>query len=74
LNHDSLFLDFFVGQTAPVSSRDFSMPVWWTVNHDIMLLKSCIIHGVTQWKKIISEPLVGSPSADFEMPPKIHGI
>lgn len=61
------------GPDVPTFRRDTTMPVWWTLQHDLELLKMCLVVGLNQWKKLIAEPLMSTAPADFEMPPKTHG-
>lgn len=61
------------GPDVPSFRRDSSMPVWWTLQHDLELLRLCLTLGLNQWKKLLAEPLMSTAPADFEMPPKAHG-
>jgi hypothetical protein len=51
-----------------------TMPVWWTLDHDIALLKLCLVHGYGAWKPIAIDPIVSSTPEDFVMPPKVNGV
>lgn len=74
------------GASVPPYARDRSMPVWWTVDHDIKLLKLTCLHGLHNWKKILapetqvienngttdSLSILEAPS-DFEIPLRENG-
>ena len=70
------FITRFCKSTLPLHNpkRDASMPVWWSVKHDILLLKLSLQYGCGNQKKIIADPLVASAPADFVMPPRIGSV
>ncbi len=51
-----------------------TMPVWWTLDHDISLLKLCLTHGYGAWKPITVDPAISTAPDDFVMPPKVNGV
>jgi hypothetical protein len=64
----------FVGPNVPSYRRDMTMPVWWTMDHDVSLLKLCLSHGYGSWKLIVLDPLVNTTPDDFVMPPRVNGV
>lgn len=61
------------GADVPSFRRDLTLPVWWTLQHDVQLLRLCLEVGYGQWKKIVGDERIANAPADFEMPPKING-
>jgi hypothetical protein len=62
------------GPDVPVFRRDLTLPVWWTLQHDVKLLRLCIEIGYGHWKKIVGDERIANAPADFEMPPKVNGL
>ena len=61
--------------------RDLSMPIWWTLEHDINLMKAVVQYGYNSWKVLSSTQLTSSTAlvnicyvelstvpTDFELP------
>lgn len=62
------------GPNTPMARRDTELPVWWTADHDIHLLRLVLVNGLGQWKKLIAEKPISDAPAGFEMPARIQGI
>lgn len=73
MNHDTNICSL-LGPNVPGFKRDMTMPVWWTLDHDVSLLKLCLIHGYGSWKPITVDPIVSNAPEDFVMPPKVNGV
>lgn len=41
------------GPSVPIFKRDTALPVWWTIAHDLLLLKLIVRHGCGQWRRNI---------------------
>jgi hypothetical protein len=61
------------GPNVPLFRRDATMPVWWTLTHDVNLLRLCLTYGYGSWKTLIVDSLVNTAPADFVIPPKVNG-
>ena len=66
----SLLCDlFFAGASCPASRRDLSLPVWWSLEHDVLLLKAFAIECLPPSKRESIESGVDRTAADSEAPP-----
>ena len=63
------------GPSVPSFRREMTMPVWWTVEQDILLLRAVLEgqYGWAQWRKISLDSRLCSAPFDFVMPPKPQG-
>lgn len=61
------------GPSVHPSRRDLTLPVWWTKNHDLQLLKITASQGLGQWKRIVLDPFLSAAPEGFEMPPRANG-
>jgi len=62
------------GPLVGPSRRDTALPAWWTVEHDLRLLRLCFSNGYGQWKKMCADKTVADAPVDFVMPSKIQGF
>jgi hypothetical protein len=64
------------GPSVGPARRDTTLPVWWTIEHDINLMRICFTSdcGYGQWKKMSANKLVADPPAEFVMPAKLAGF
>ena len=61
------------GPSVVLARRDNDLPVWWTVDHDVHLLRLVASQGLGQWKKLIAEKPISDAPSGFEMPDRIQG-
>jgi hypothetical protein len=62
------------GPSAHPSKRDTALPVWWTGQSDLTLLRLTAALGLGAWKKIAEESELSRPPATFvRAPPKPSG-
>ena len=64
------------GPDVGPARRDTTLPAWWTVEHDLRLLRLCCSpsYGYGQWKKLLADKRLADAPLNFEMPSKIQGF